>query len=73
MSRLEMAKQRLEQYYRAETAILSSQSYSIGGKSLTRANLKEVQQMIETLENQILNLQNQSKVRKTRRVVPMDI
>ena len=40
----------LDQYYAAETAILLGQSYSIGSRSLTRANLMEVTNRIRELE-----------------------
>ncbi len=71
--RLEKTKQRLSDYYEAEIAILSSQSYSISGKTLTRANLKEVQEMIKILEGQVSGLENKKGNRKTRRIIPTDI
>lgn len=46
--------ERLELYYKAEQAILDgAQSYTIGSRSLTRANLAEVQEMIATLETKV--------------------
>lgn len=48
---LAQAQAQLDAYLAAETAILSGQSYEIGGRKLTRANLELVQQGI-TLWNQ---------------------
>ena len=45
----EILRRRLEQYLLAESAILSGQSYTIGDRSLTRADLKAVQEKIEDL------------------------
>lgn len=43
-------------YYAAEEAILSSQEYSINGRTLKRADLGAVQNMIKELEKQINNI-----------------
>lgn len=69
--RLTVVKARLELYYRAEKAILSSQSYEIEGLKLTRADLGDVQDMIATLEREVARL---SGARRSRHkiVVPMD-
>ena len=40
---------RLEWYVKAEEAILTGQSYTIGNRTLTRANLAEVRKMIDDL------------------------
>ncbi|WP_217562767.1 DUF6148 family protein [Paenibacillus sp. GbtcB18] len=54
MNRLEGLIARLELYITAEAAILDgAQSYSIAGRSLTRANLSEISKMIEYLEKEI--------------------
>ncbi|MEI2466646.1 hypothetical protein [Niallia taxi] len=52
-TRVENLKKRLDMYYAAEEAILSSQEYSINGRSLKRADLGTVQTMIKELERQI--------------------
>lgn len=54
--RVENLKKRLEMYYAAEEAILSSQEYSINGRTLKRADLGAVQNMIKELEKQINNI-----------------
>lgn len=53
LTRLERLKQRLDMYYQAEEAILGgAQSYQIGEKQLTRANLSHIKEMIEYLERE---------------------
>ena len=61
---LERYKKRLEQYYAAEEAILSgAQSYKVGSRSLTRANLNEIADMIKYLENsEFTGIYNVSKL-----------
>ncbi len=49
----EILKARLAAYLEAERAILQSQSYVIGDRQLTRANLKEVQAEISDLLAQL--------------------
>lgn len=74
--RLAKIKMRLDQYYEAEMAVLSSQSYSIGGRSLTRANLGEIQTMIDTLEKKYDEIDGLIKTggrRKAYRIVPRDL
>lgn len=45
---------RLDLYYAAEEAILRNQAYEMpDGRRLERTNLKQVQEMIKTLENRI--------------------
>ena len=54
MSRLTDLQTRLQQYSSCETAILDgAQSYGVGSRSLTRANLKEIADMIRYLEQEI--------------------
>lgn len=66
----EVQRQRLAKYIEAEEAILAGQSYEIGSRKLTRANLKEVQEMIETLINAGVTPEDEPyKDRRTKRVV----
>ena len=52
--RLKRNTERLELYYEAERAILDgAQSYTIGTRNLTRANLAEITEMIEALETKV--------------------
>lgn len=55
-TRLETLRIRLRQYLACEEAILGgAQSYTIGPRNLTRANLAEIADMIKYLENEIAN------------------
>ena len=75
--RLNTYKERLELYYKAEAAILEgAQSYSIGSRHLTRADLAEIRKMIVTLEDGIDELESQltdGSRRKCIRVIPRDV
>ena len=66
---LHIAETRLYLYYKAEKAILAGQSYEIEGLKLTRANLKDVQNMITSLEKKISALNARLKNRSKFRVV----
>lgn len=74
--KLKKKKNRLEMYYQAEEAILGgAQSYSLGTRSLTRANLADIRTMIDKLEDEVSELEsivNGSKPRKAFAVVPRD-
>ena len=69
--KLEIKKARLKLYLKAEIAILSGQSYEIEGLKLTRANLKDVQDMIMRLENDVAKLSGEKRTR-IKFVVPKD-
>lgn len=72
--RLKILKNRLHIYYEAEEAILSSQSYSLGSKSLTRADLAKVQDMIKSLEGEIELLESSSMGKRlVKRIIPVDL
>ena len=65
--------ERIEKYKAAETAILEgAQSYSIGNRTLTRADLNAITKQLERLEKQQLKLLNNGMIR-LKRVVPRDI
>ena len=70
-TRLELAQNRLALYLKAEKAILSGQSYEVEGLKLTRANLKDVQDMIADLESVISKLTALGR-KHTRVIVPRD-
>lgn len=70
-NQIKVAKDRLDAYLKAETAILTSQEYRIGSRSLRRADLKEVQAKIKELQNEIARLESGGK-NKVVRVVPID-
>lgn len=73
-NQLQIAKERLQLYSEAEKQILNgAQSYSIAGRSLTRANLGEVQKMISQLEADIRALETRGTTRRpVYRVCPLD-
>ena len=66
---IQIAESRLRLYYKAEKVILSGQSYEIEGLKLTRANLKDVQNMIDALENKISALKSRQRGRAKYRIV----
>ena len=55
-------EKRLQMYYAAEEAILSSQEYSINGRSLKRADLGTVQRVIKELEKQLDDLSGRRRI-----------
>ena len=70
--RITRVETRLELYYAAETAILGgAQSYSIGNRTLTRADLKNISDMIRRLEGDLTKLNRSNKI-TAHRVVPRD-
>ena len=74
-TRIERVKKSLDMYYEAELAVLSAQSYSVGSRSLTRANLSEIRAAIKEYENLLENLENQLNGRGRNliiRAVPQD-
>ena len=66
---LHIAEGRLALYLKAEKAILSGQSYEAEGLKLTRANLKDVQNAISALKNEISALKAKQRGRAKFRVV----
>lgn len=71
--KIRILKERLQQYYDAETEVLKSQSYSIGSRSLTRANLSEIRSEISKLEGQINALETRGTTKRfVARVIPRD-
>lgn len=71
--RRERYKKRLEMYYEAEEAVLLNQEYTIGTKSLKRADLSTIQAAIKYLEGQIETLESSGGKNKACRFLPRDI
>lgn len=71
--RLERYKKRLEMYYEAEEAVLLNQEYTIGTKSLKRADLSTIRAAIKDLEGQIETLEASGGKNKAFRFLPRDI
>ena len=60
----------------SDLELTTAQSYSIGTRTLTRANLAEIRKQIEFWENKVKELQNQAKRKGRNRiicVVPRDL
>ena len=68
---LDTAKEHLQAWLQAELAITTSQSYRIGGRTLYRANLKEVREQIEYWRGIINSLSKAG--RRIKRAVPRDL
>lgn len=65
---------RLEEYYKAEIAILSGQEYQIGTMRLKRTDLQKVQNAISELEKETIDLSsNVGGKRKVIRAIPIDL
>lgn len=69
---LSQYKSRLNLYLKAEAAILKGQSYTIKDRTLTRANLKHVQEEISRIQSIIDGRERGGGIR-SRRVVPRDL
>lgn len=77
MTLVEFYQQRLENYLQAEQQILEgAQSYAVGGRNLTRANLAEIRAAIDDLYKRLAAAQamEQGKgANKVSGVVPRDV
>lgn len=68
---LSQAETQLALYLAAEAAVLSSQSYEIAGRRLTRANLAEIRAGVEVWQSRTVTLSNQASGRsRSRTMVP---
>lgn len=70
---LETAQEHLNTWLEASKAVATGQSYRIGTRSLERANLKEIQEMILFWIKEVEKLQSGQKGRRVMRVVPRDL
>ena len=73
---LEIAKKHLDAWLSAELEVTTHQSYTIGSRSLTKANLSEIRKQIQFWENEVARLENISKRGGRNRVfraVPRDL
>lgn len=69
-ARREYYTHRLSLYLQAEEAVLKGQSYKIGSRSVTRADLSAIQAKIREFEN---ILDNDGRKNRTMRVVLRDL
>jgi len=73
---LEVAQKHLEEWLEAELKVTTGQSYTIGSRTLTRANLTEIRNSIDYWNKKVLALDNIKKVggrNQIKRVVPRDL
>ena len=73
---IEIAKKHLEAWLTAELEGTTHQSYTIGSRSLTKANLGEIRKQIEYWKNEVARLENlASRGGRNRvfRAVPRDL
>lgn len=75
-ARKEIAIEHHKEWLKAELEVTTHQSYTIGSRSLTRANLSEIRKQIEYWEKQIDKYENIIKSggrNRVYRVVPRDL
>ena len=69
---LAQAQAQLDAWLAASLAVSSNQSYSIAGRSLSRANASEISAMVDKWESKVKQLSaSNAGVRRTRYLVPM--
>lgn len=66
---LETARRHLDAWLTAELEVTTHQSYTIGSRSLTKANLAEIRAQIEYWRNMATRLENTAKRGGRNRVV----
>ena len=70
---LETAQKHLDAWLEAELTVTTGQSYTIGSRVLTRANLTEIRNAIDYWNKKVIALENAKKAggrNRVRRVVP---
>lgn len=73
---MEIAKKHLEVWLEAEMTVATGQSYAIGSRTLTRANLTEIRKTIDYWNAKIAAMENQKKTggrNRIKRAVPRDL
>lgn len=73
---IEAAKEHLSAWLEAEMVVTTGQAYTIGSRSMTRANLSEIRNAIDYWNKKVIELENLQKSRgrnRVRRVVPRDL
>jgi len=66
---LAQAEAQLTAYLAAETAVLKGQSYTIGQRSLTRADLADIRAGIDAWDARVKQLTNSAQGRSRARIV----
>lgn len=73
---LEIAQKHLEEWLEAELRVTTGQSYTIGSRTLTRANLTEIRNSIDYWNKKVVALENMQKRGSRNRIyraVPRDL
>ena len=73
---LETAKRHLDAWLQAELAVTNAQSYTIGSRTMTKANLTEIRKSIEYWQGKVTALENAAKYggrNRAKRFVPRDL
>ena len=73
---LETAQKHLDAWLEAEMQVTNAQSYTIGSRTLTKANLTEIRNAIEYWQQKVTMLENLKKNKGRSRVkifVPRDL
>lgn len=73
---LQQAKEHLKAWLDAEIAVTTGQSYNIGSRSLTRANLYQIREQIKFWRNEVGKLESLSERKgknRVMRIVPRDL
>ncbi len=74
--KIQKARKHLEIWENAEIEVAQSQSYTIGSRSMTKANLSEIREQIKYYENKLAKLLNIKKKRGRNtilQVIPRDL
>ncbi|MDA5559182.1 DUF6148 family protein [Exiguobacterium sp. MMG028] len=69
---LQRAKTHLEAWYQADLAVSTGKSYTIGSRSLTRADMDDIRQQIKYWEGRVAALSTKPR-RRAKRIVPRDL
>lgn len=75
-SQLEIARHHLNAWLEAELELTTHQSYKIGSRSLTKADLGQIRKQIEFWQNRVAQLENAERRggrNRVVRVVPRDL
>lgn len=73
---LKIAQKHLNAWLEAELTVTTNQSYTIGSRSLTRADLADIREQITFWEGKVAKLENQQKHggrNRVIRIVPRDL
>lgn len=71
-SELKKAREDLELWEGALRAIAQNQEYSVGSTRVSRANLREVREMVDFYECRVARLERGGRGIRVRRIIPMD-